>query len=130
MASTVISLKMAAAPMSTRLAISACLWPKSCTPSRRPVAVAGEAHGDAMAAGVVGLVVVGFGADGERVEAAAAGLVVPQPGAGHGVVEDLDDLGAEAAGERSVAAEGVLPCHPALFVGGGAEGEVGVPSRR
>ncbi len=46
--------------------------------------------------------VVGLGADGDRVEPGRGGLVVAQPGAGGGLVEDLDDLGAEAAGELPV----------------------------
>ena len=62
-------------------------------------AVAGEAHGDRVAAGVVGLVVVGLGGDGDRVEAGGGGFVVAKAGAGGDEVEDLDDLGAEGAGE-------------------------------
>ena len=38
MPSTVMAWKMAVAAMSIRLAISACRWPNSCTPSSRPVA--------------------------------------------------------------------------------------------
>jgi hypothetical protein len=72
-------------------------------------AVAGEAHLDAVAAGVVGLVIIGLGADRDRVKPGRFGLVVAQPGAGGGLVEDLYHLGAEAAGELPVAAEGVLP---------------------
>ncbi len=52
--------------------------------------------------------------------------MVAQPGAGGGLVEDLDDLGAEAAGELPAAAERVLAGDPALLVGGGAERQVGV----
>ena len=52
--------------------------------------------------------------------------MVAQAGAGGGVVEDLDDLGAEAAGELAGAAEGVLPGDAALLVGGGAERQVGL----
>ena len=52
--------------------------------------------------------------------------MVAQPGAGGGVVEDLDDLGAEAAGELAVPAGGVLPGDPALLVRGGAERQVGL----
>src|SRR5579875_732772 len=40
--------------------------------------VAGEPHGDAVAAGIVGLVVVGVGGDGDRVEPGGGGLVVAQ----------------------------------------------------
>ena len=123
----VMAWKMAVAAMSMRLAISACRWPNSWTPSSRPVrAVAGEPHGDAVAAGVVGLVVVGLGLDGDRVVPGGGGLMVAQPGAGGGLVEDLHDLGAEAAGELPVPAEGVLPRDPALLVGGGAERQVGL----
>ncbi len=52
--------------------------------------------------------------------------MVAQAGAGGGLVEDLDDLGAEAAGELPVPAEGVLPGDPALLVGGGAQRQVGL----
>ena len=54
------------------------------------------------------------------------GLVVAQPGAGGGLVEDLHDLGAEAPGELADAAEGVLSRDPALLVRGGAERQVGL----
>ena len=50
--------------------------------------------------------------------------MVAQAGAGGGLVEDLDDLGAEAAGELPVPAERVLAGHPALLVRGGAERQV------
>ena len=89
-------------------------------------AVAGDAHRDAVAAGVVGLVVVGLGSDGDRVEPGRGGLVVAQAGAGGGLVEDLDDLGAEAAGELPVPAQRVLAGDPALLVRGGAERQVGL----
>ncbi len=52
--------------------------------------------------------------------------MVAQAGAGDGLVEDLDDLGAEAAGEHPLPAGRVLPGDPALLVRGGAEGEVGL----
>ena len=52
--------------------------------------------------------------------------MVAQPGAGGGVAEDLDDLGAEAASELAVAAGRVLPGDPALLVRGGAERQVGL----
>jgi copper chaperone CopZ len=42
------------------------------------------------------------------------------------MVEDLDDLGAEAADEFSGAAERVLPGDASLLVGGGAERKVGL----
>ena len=61
-----------------------------------------------------------------RVEPGCGGFVVAQPGAGGGVVEDLDDLGAEAAGELPVPAERVLAGDPALLVRGGAERQVGL----
>ena len=53
------------------------------------------------------------------------GFVVAQAGAGDDEVEDLDDLGAEAAGELALVAEGVLGGDASLFVGGGAERQVG-----
>src|SRR6185312_1873637 len=53
-------------------------------------------------------------------------FVVAQAGAGGGVVEDLDDLGAEAAAVLAGAAEGVLAGDAALLVGGGAERQVGL----
>ena len=70
--------------------------------------------------------VVGLEGDGHRVVPGRGGLVVAQPGAGGGLVEDLDDLGAEAAGELAVPAGGVLPGDPALLVRGGAERQVGL----
>src|SRR6202020_2576087 len=60
--------------------------------------VAGDAHGDAVAAGVVGLVVVGLGSAGDGVVSGGDGFVVAQAGAGGGVVEDLDLLCAYAGG--------------------------------
>jgi hypothetical protein len=47
--------------------------------------------------------------------------VIAQAGARRDEVEDLDDLGAEAAGELAGAAEGVLAGDTALRVGGGTE---------
>ena len=64
--------------------------------------------------------VVGAGLAGERGVAGGDRFVVAESGAGGDEVEDLDDLGAEAAGESGVAAEGVLAGDAALFVGGGA----------
>ena len=87
-------------------------------------AVAGDPDGDAVAAGVVGLVIISGGSDGDRVEPGRGRLVVPQPGAGGGLVEDLHYLGAQAAGELPVAAECVLPGDPALLVRGGAQRQV------
>ena len=40
--------------------------------------------------------VIGLGFDGDWVEPGRCGFVVAQPGAGGGLVEDLDDLGAQA----------------------------------
>src|SRR5450756_2503071 len=88
--------------------------------------VAGVPHVDAVAAGIVGLVVVGLGADGDRVVPGRESLVVAEAGAGGGLVEDLHDLGAEAAGELPAAVAGVLPGDAALLVGGGAERQVGL----
>jgi hypothetical protein len=58
------------------------------------VAIAGDADGDAVAAGIVGLMVVSLGFDGNGVESGRDGFVVAQPGAGGGLVEDLHHLGA------------------------------------
>jgi hypothetical protein len=88
--------------------------------------VAGDAHGDAVAAGIVGLVVVGLGLDGDGVEPGGGRLVVAQPGPSGGLVEDLHDLGAEAARELPAPAQGVLPGDAALLVRGRAEREVSV----
>ena len=76
---------------------------------------------DRVAAGVVGLVVVGLGGDGERVEVRPRWPRGRAGRCGRDEVEDLDDLGAEAAGELSLCAERVLAGDPALLVGGGAE---------
>ena len=62
--------------------------------------------------------VVGLGGAGDGVVSGGDGFVVAQAGTGGGVVEDLDDLGAEAAGELAVAAQGVLAGDTALLVGG------------
>jgi hypothetical protein len=69
-------------------------------------------------------VVVGLGGDGDRVDPGRPGFVVTQPGARRRLVEDLHDLGAEAARELPVPAEGVFPGDPALLVRGGAERQV------
>ena len=69
--------------------------------------------------------VIGFGGDGDRVEPGRGRFVVAEPGPGGGLVEDLHDLGAQAARELPVAAEGVLPGDPALLVRGGAQRQVG-----
>ena len=71
------------------------------------VLVAGDADVDRGGAGVVGLVVVGARLAGDwcPAEVRGEGFVVAQAGAGGDEVEDLDDLGAEAAGEAGVAAE-------------------------
>jgi hypothetical protein len=127
MASMVMPWKMAAAAMSMRLAISALRWPNSCTPSSRPVA--GEPHGDAVAAGVVSLVVVGLRSDGNGVESSRRCFVSAQASAGSGLIEDLHDLGAEAASELAAPAERVLAGDAALLVRGGAEREVGLPEQ-
>ena len=73
--------------------------------------------------------VVGLGSRGEGVEPGGLGFVIPQSGPGHRVIEDLDHLGPEAAGELSAPAEGVLPGHPSLLVGGRAEWEVGLAQK-
>ena len=70
--------------------------------------------------------VIGLGPDGDRVEPGRGRFVVAQPGPGGGLVEDLHDLGAEAAGELPVPAEGVFPGDPALLVRGGAQRQIGL----
>jgi hypothetical protein len=79
-------------------------------------AVACHADSDAVASGVVGLVVVGFGLDGERIESGRDGFVVAQACAGGDVLEDLDDLRAETAGELAVTAERVFARDSSLLV--------------
>jgi hypothetical protein len=69
-------------------------------------------------------VVIGGGLGGDRVESGRGGFVVAQPGAGGGLAEDLDDLGAQAAGKLPVPAQRVLPGDPALLVRGGAQRQV------
>ena len=77
MASTVISLKMAVDAISMRLATSAWRWPKSWTPRSLPVpAVSRVSHPDAVAARVIGLVVVCLELDRHRVEAGGSRLVI------------------------------------------------------
>ena len=93
-------------------------------------AVAGDAHSDLVAAGVVGLVVVGLRSDCDRVESGRLGFVIAQAGARGGLVEDLHHLGAQAARELPVPAEGVFPGDPALLVRGSAQRQVGRPSSR
>src|ERR1019366_4575929 len=93
-------------------------------------AVAGEAHGDAVAAGVVGLVVISLGLDGDRVEPGGGSFVVAQPGARGGLIEDLHHLGAQAPRELPVPADRVLTGDPALLVRGGAELLVDEPAKR
>jgi len=78
--------------------------------------VPGKPQVDAVAAGVVGLVVVGLGADCDRVEPGRLGFVVAKPGAGGGLVEDLHDLGAKAAGELTVPPQAFSPAtRPCLW---------------
>ena len=92
--------------------------------------VAGEpAWLDAVAAGVVGLVVIGLGAHRDRIEPSGDRFVVAQPGAGRGLLEDFHDLGAEAASELPVPPGGVFPGDPALLVGGGAQRQVRLPQQ-
>jgi hypothetical protein len=56
----------------------------------------------------------------------AARFVVAQACPCGGLVEDLDHLCAEAAGEVPAPAERVLAGYPALLVGGGSQREVGL----
>src|SRR5271170_1914400 len=58
--------------------------------------VAGDAHSDAVAAGVVGLVIVGLGLDRDWLEPGRDCLVIAQAGACGRLVEDFHDLGSEA----------------------------------
>ena len=69
--------------------------------------------------------VVGAGGHGRWGEPGGGRLVVAQAGASGDQVEHLDDLGAETAGEPSVATECVLTGDTSLLVGGGPEWQVG-----
>ena len=71
------------------------------------VLVAGDADVDGGGAWVVGLVVVRtrLAGDGGPAEVRGEGFVFAQAGAGGDEVEDLDDLGAQAAREAGAAAE-------------------------
>ena len=62
-------------------------------------AVAGEAHPDSVAAWVVGLASSASDSTVRVVESGGDGFVVSETGPCGCVVEDLDDLGAQAAGE-------------------------------
>jgi hypothetical protein len=58
-------------------------------------------------------VIVCLGAYGDGIVSGGLGFVVAHAGAGDGLVEDLHDLGAEAAGELPVPVGRVLPsCFP------------------
>ena len=72
---------------------------------------------------VVGLVIVGtrLAGDGGPAAIRGEGFVFAQTGAGGDEVEDLHDLGAQAAREVGAAADSVLAGHAALFVSGRAE---------
>ena len=69
--------------------------------------------------------IVSLGGDGHGVEACGGRFVVAEPGAGGGHLEDLDDLGAQAASELPPAAQSVLAGYPALLMRGRAERQVG-----
>src|SRR5579875_2664305 len=94
---------------------------------RAGVGVTGDADGDRLRARVIGLVVIGRGGAADRTEPGGDRFVLAQPGARRDQVEDLDDLGAEAAGEAGVSAQGALAGDAALLVGGGAQRQVGAP---
>jgi hypothetical protein len=91
-------------------------------------AVPRVAHRDAMAVGVVSLVIIRFATNSDRIEPRGDGLVVAQAGTGRGHLENLDDLSPEAARELPVATEGVLPGDPTLLVSRGPERKVGGPN--
>ena len=60
--------------------------------------------------------VVGLGLGGERGVPGGGGFVLAQAGAGGDEVEDLDDLGAEAAGVAGAAARAFSPAmRPCLW---------------
>jgi hypothetical protein len=64
-------------------------------------------------------VVVGRRLHGDRVVPGRGGFVVAESGAGDDQVEDLDHLGAEAAGEAGPAADRVSPAtRPCLWAVG------------
>src|SRR6266851_896953 len=90
-------------------------------------AIPGHAHRDAVASGVVALVVIRLGLHRDRVEPGCRGLVVAETRSGSGLVEDLHDLGAEAAGELPARAERVLARDPALLVRGGTKRQIRLP---
>jgi hypothetical protein len=69
-------------------------------------------------------VVVSLGLDCCRVETGCDGLVVAEAGASGCLVEDLHDLGSQAARELPPAAESVLAGEPALLVRRGAKRQV------
>jgi len=59
--------------------------------------------------------------DGERIESGRGRFVIAQARARCDVVEDLDDLGAQAAGVLTAAAERVLARDASLLVRGRAQ---------
>ena len=78
--------------------------------------------------------VVGLGLNGDRIESRRRRLVVPQPGARRGLVEDLHDWRAKAAREPAVATERVSPatllCLCAVVPGGGTSPPAAGDARR
>ena len=92
-------------------------------------AVSRITHRNAVAIRVVGLVVIRFATNRDRIEPGCGRFMVAQAGAGGGHVKNLDDLGPEAAREFPVPTEGVLAGDPALLVGRGPERKIGRPDQ-
>src|ERR1700694_1126856 len=88
------------------------------------VAIAREAHGNAMAVRVVRLVVVGLVAHRDGVESCGSRFTVSNARTRRGHVEDLDHLRAQTPGEAPVASESVLTCDATLLVRRGPERKV------
>src|ERR1019366_4278883 len=86
--------------------------------------IPGVAHGDAMAAGVVGLVVVRFMRNRDRIEPGGDCLVITEAGSCRHRVKDLDHLGPETAGKLPIATQCVLAGYSALLVRRCAERQV------
>ena len=93
------------------------------------MSVAGDADVDGCGARVVGLVVVGARSGGYGVHPRRLRASCSRSGAGGDEVEYFDDLVAQAACEAGSAAEGVLAGDAALFVGGGAQRQLGQPEQ-
>lgn len=90
------------------------------------VLIAGQAQADGAGAGIIGFVVVNIGFKGEGVKTSGSGFFVAEAGTRSDYFKDFDDLRAESSGVLVLAANEVLAGDRALFVGGGAKGEINV----